>query len=88
MVWIGCALVIGFVTRIAIGGHGRVVVIHVAIRARCCSVRSGQWERSVVVVEGGLGPGGRAVTQLALLRESRSHVIGIGGPVEIGQMAT
>lgn len=57
-----------------------VVVIDVAIAAlawRDC-VRSRQRERSVVVVEGGVGPDNRVMANLARSGESRGRVRGIG----------
>lgn len=40
MVRIGCALIVRLVARIASCRHRRVVIVHMAVRARCCSVRS------------------------------------------------
>jgi len=88
MVRIGRTLVVPLVARVAIRRYRRVVVVHVAIRAGRCCVRAGQRKRRVVVIKRRLRPGGCVVAQIASLRESRCHVIGIGGPVEIGQMAT
>ncbi len=87
MVRIGRARVIRFVTRIAIGRHGRVVVVHVAIGAGNSGVRPGQRERGVVVIEARRLPCSRVVAQIAGLRESRLHVIRTSGRIEIIQVA-
>jgi hypothetical protein len=83
MVRIGRALVVGLVARVASCRHGRIVVVHVAIRAGCSRVRTSQRKRRVVVIKRRLRPGGCVVTQIASLREPSCHVIGVGGPVEI-----
>jgi len=66
-----------------------VVVIDVTIRAlpRRHGVRSRQWECRLGVIEGRWLPGGRAVAQLAGLRESAANVIGIGRSLEVLQVA-
>ena len=51
VVWVSRAGVIRLMARVAIRGHRGVVVIHMAIGARHGGVRSGQWERRVVVIE-------------------------------------
>ena len=67
----------------------RVVVVDVAISAlsRRHGVRSGQRKRRVVVIEGRIGPDRRVMAQLALLRESGSHVIGIRRALEVLRVA-
>ena len=48
---IGRALIVGFVARVAIRGHSRVVVVHMAIGASHGGVRTGQRKCRVVVIE-------------------------------------
>lgn len=87
---IGRVLVVRLMTAVAIRGQARVVVVDVAVDA--CSrryyVRAGQREASLAVVEGGVGPLDRVVTDLAGLRESSGHVVRILGVVEIRQVAS
>ena len=59
--------------------QSRVVPVYVAVRAlarRHC-VRTGQRERGVGVVKGGVGPDRRVVAQLARGRESRRSMGGV-----------
>ena len=63
--------VVGLVAAVAIRGETRVVVLHVATRARNRGVRARQRERRVVVIERRRTPRGRVVTHVALPRESR-----------------
>ena len=88
MVRIIRGLVLGFVTRIAIAGNRGVVVVHMAACARDAGVRAHQRESRVVVVERGRLPRGRAMADIALLRKSPSHVIGIRCARIVFQMAT
>lgn len=81
-------LVLGFVTRIAIAGNRGVVVVHMAVRTLDFRVRTDQGEGCVVVVERGRLPRRRAVANIALLRKSSGHVIGIGCARIVIQMAT
>jgi len=84
---IGCAGVVGFVTRVAIRRNGCVVAPNVATRARDGGVRTGQWERGFAVIESGRLPGCCVVADLARCRESRGHVVRIRGAVEILHVA-
>ena len=79
--------ILRLVTRVAIHRNRRVVVVQVAIGARNRSVRTRQRERSIVVVERGIGPNRRVVAEVARLRETCRHVAGIIGCVEIVQVA-
>jgi len=70
------------------GVHGDVVVVvDVALDALQRRVRAGQREPGGAVVELGIGPVGRVVARLAGLRVVRRHVVRIGGPLEIFQVA-
>ena len=86
---IGGALEIGEVAADASGvRHGQVVVaIHVTLGALQRSVRSGQRESRGRVIEGGIAPRRGGVALLAGLREARSHVVRIGGALEIREVA-
>ena len=75
------------VAALAIGGDGCEIVIDVAQVAGRRNVRAGEWERGLRVIEVGGLPGRGSVAGFAALRESRGHVIGIGGLVEVRQMA-
>ena len=88
MVGIRCALIVRFVTGVAICRNGRVVVVHMAVGASHCSVRTGQRKRCVVVIKARRLPGCSVVAYFALLRESRGHVVGVCSPIKVGQVAT
>ena len=60
-----------------------VVAIHMALRALHAGVCPGQWESGCGVVECRARPVGCGVALLAGLRESRLHMVRIGGAVEI-----
>jgi len=60
-----------------------VVAIHMALRALHTAVCTCQGEPRGRVIEGGGRPGSRRVALLAGLRESRLHMVRIGGAVEI-----
>lgn len=83
---IGRALVVSFVATVAIRGHGRVVVVHVATGTRDGRMRTGQRKGRVVVIKRGRGPRGGAVANIALLRESGAGVVWIGGVLVIRQV--
>ena len=79
MIWIGRAVVIIHVARVAIRWQRRVIVVHVAHRAghgrrRQCVI-TGQRERRVVVVEGAIRPEHRVVTDLTSSRESGRNMV-------------
>ena len=71
-------LVLGFVTRVAVGWDRSVVVVHMATGTRDAGVRAYQRENCVVVVERGRLPRGCAVANIALLRKPCGDVIRIG----------
>lgn len=50
-------------------------------------MRSGQGECRLGVIENGAQPVSRTVTEGAIRRQTRSHVVRIGGLLESGQMA-
>ena len=89
MIGIARALEIVQVARHA-GRRGDVVII---VDMAVCAlpwrngVRAIQGEVHGVVVEGGRLPGNCAVALLASLREMRGHVVGVGRPLKILQMA-
>jgi hypothetical protein len=64
-----------------------VVVIGVARRTGNGCMRTCQWERRVVVIEGGWAPAARGVANGAIRREPRSNVIGVRSSSEIRLMA-
>ena len=80
---IRCCHVKRFVTAVAIRRGGSEVVVDVAVRAGNTDVRARQGENGFVVVECGRLPGRSVVANLAGLRESRSHMIRIRGPIEV-----
>ena len=75
-------VVIGLMAADTRDWQGRVVAVHVAVRAlaRWHCVRTRQWECRVGMVEGGVGPHRRVVAQLAGGREPRRSMGGIGRP--------
>lgn len=70
VIGIGRGLVIGLMTRKAIGRNRGVVVVHVATRAGDRRVLAGQGECGVAMVERRRNPGRGVVTHFTLLRES------------------
>src|ERR1700757_425262 len=78
VVRIGRPRVVRLVASVAVGGQGRVVVVYVAACAAHRGMRTGQRERGVVVIKRCRRPGTRAVAYVALLRESRRDMVGIG----------
>ena len=80
-------LIDGLVTVVAIGGSPPVHASDVTVHARDTDVGAGQRKGGQVVVEGGRGPGGGAMTNIALLGKLRCYVVRIGGGVETCQMA-
>lgn len=81
------ALVVHLVTAIAVGGDSGVVFVHVATCTRHGGVRTGQRERSVVMVEGGRSPCRRAVAHIALLWEPGGNMIRIRRSGKVGEVA-
>ena len=73
MPWIRRVVVVGLVAANASGRKRGVVVVNVAVgaNARWHGVHSGQWECSVVVIKGCVGPLHRVMAELAGRRESR-----------------
>ena len=82
-----CAVEVGLVTAIAIGGEGSVIAVHVALSARGRHMRAGQRESRLRVVERRWTPGGGCVTHRAIGRENRSNVIGIDRLSEVRLVA-
>jgi len=79
--------VIGFVTAVAVGWNGCVVVVHVAVCAWNRGMRAGQREARVVVIEGRRHPRCGVVANIALLRKSYGDVARIVRVLEIRQVA-
>lgn len=64
-----------------------VIPVQVTLRTRQRSVRAGQGETGLRVVESSISPRGCVVAGLAGLREPRLHVVGILGALIVLQMA-
>ncbi len=69
MVRAGRAVVVGLVTRIAIGWNRRVVIVDVALRARHLGMKASQGKGRVVVIETRRNPSRRVMAHIALLWE-------------------
>lgn len=80
-------LVVGFVATVAISGQRGVVVVYVTVRARHSRMRPRQWERRVVVIEGGRHPCCCAMANVALLREAQGDMVGIVRALKILHVA-
>ena len=82
-------VVIRLMARDAGGGGQVVIVVDVTIGTgtRRHGVTAGEREPGAVVIERGVEPGASAVALFAGLREIRGDVIGIGGSLEILQVA-
>ena len=76
------------VTADALRRRACVLSACVTLSALHGDVRSGQRECGLAVIELRITPAGCVVALLAGLRKSRRHVIGIGGLLEVGQMAS
>jgi len=63
MGWSVGPVVIGRVTGVAIGRHGRVVAVHVALRTGHRQVGSRQWKGRAVVIERGRTPAARRMAK-------------------------
>lgn len=61
VIGVGRVLIDRLVARIAVRGHGCVIVVHVAVGAGHCGMRARQRERRVVVIERGGNPRGGVV---------------------------
>jgi len=72
----------------AIGADVGEVAVGVALQARHGSVRSGQGERRHAMVERSPQPARGVVAGGAIVRESRRHVIGVGGFGEVSEVTT
>ena len=83
-----CGLVYSFVARVTISWKRGVVVVHMAVGTLDGCMRAHQREGCVVVVERSRLPRGRAVANVALLREVSRHVIGVRGVLVVLQVAT
>ena len=70
VVGIGRLLVLCRVTAIAVGGQARIVVIHVATRARHAGVSTGKRKGRVVMIKNALSPDHRVVAHRAVGRET------------------
>ena len=90
VVGIGGALEVFQVTRNTgrVGAGQVVVAIHVTLHALQRSMRTRQGEASGRVVKGRTGPRRGVVALLAGLGEPSRHVVGIGGALEVFQVAT
>ena len=81
VIWIVGAVVIGDVARIAGSWCTVEDIVDVTQVARHRSMRAGERERRIGVIEGGTGPVRGAVTDRTIHREPRGRVIGIRGAV-------
>ena len=87
VIGIGCALEI-LQVALHTGAAGQVVVVvHVTLCARDRCVCPGQCKTGSGVIERRRRPVGRAMALLAGLRETRAHVVRVGGALEILQVA-
>ena len=78
---VGGVVVVGLMAADAGCRQRRVVVVDVAVRANTWRhhVRTGEWERRVVVIKRGVGPDDGVVAELTGSRESGRRVRGIVG---------
>lgn len=81
-----CCLVNGLVARITILGSIRVRVVNVTIGAEYLDVSSGQRKLRVVVIKRRRNPRAGTVTDVALLRNPGSNVVGLSRALIILQM--
>lgn len=82
------SLIVDFMAAVTVCRQGRVIVVHVTIRARDRGVRADQGEGRVVVVEGRRTPPGRAVANVTLLREAHRDMVRVGRALKILQVTT
>jgi len=87
VVRVGRLLIVGQVARTALRGQACVLARRVALRAGHRHVRSGQREFRFAVIELRPGPLRGGVADGAVLRESRCHVVRVGGLLIVGQVA-
>ena len=80
-------VVSGLVARDAGRDRDLIVVIDVAESASSRDVRAGQRETRLRMVEGGWLPRRRIMANVAGLRETSSHVVGILSALEVRQVA-
>lgn len=80
-------LIVSFVAAETVGGDCRVVVVHVTACAGDRCVSTGQREACVVVIETCRAPRRRAVTDFALLRETRGNMVRVVRSLEIIEVA-
>ena len=79
--------VLRLVARIAVGRCRREISIDVATGARHASMRSGKRKHRLAVIKRRGRPVRGTVTKGAILRESAGDVVGIGGLLELCQVA-
>ena len=87
MVWVVGGLVLRLMARIAVGGRASVHIIDVAGSAGHGYMGAGKGKRCVVVVERSGAPGRCGMADITGLRVTASDVVGVGGVVEVRQMA-
>ena len=81
------SLIVHFVTAEAVGRQGRVVVVHVTVRAEYRGVLSGQGKARVVVIEDCRAPSSRVVAHIALLGKADGSMIWVRRLLKITQVA-
>ncbi len=79
--------VLRFMARVAVGWSPSVLPVDVAARAGHARMGAGQREHCLAVIKRRRDPGCCAVAHLAVGGEAAGDVIGIGGALEISQMA-
>ena len=77
-----------FMAGVAVCGSPGVTAPDVAVRAGYRDVRTGQGEYCGAVIEAGRSPRCGRMADFTLLGVTRLDVIGIGGAVEVGQVAS
>ena len=87
MIWTVRCLVVVLVAAETVGRNGRVIVVHMATGTCNRCVGAGQRETGVVVIEARRAPGCGAVAHIALLRETRGHMVRVVRALEVIQVA-
>ena len=87
MVRIGCVLEGGQMATRALPGSIGEIPTRVTLRALHACVGASKRKCRLRVIEARVQPARCIVTLFACLRKTTGHVIGIGGLLEIGQMA-